>query len=421
MHRRALNLFCGLKILKVAHNGPRHLYVLFYHQLQAPHKVILTPELAFQKLNKMTQVLKNVDLIDGKLVNIEDDSVVMDDRIEHRLKTFKSLARLYLGSPSVQQSLTKKAIGSSAAMESIPKSCFGQPSEREPMTLNTLTKVCNYLNVPAQQRKSVRFTICPQVTQHRIWAGTLEEILMGLKSEIESLNHRSSSRRELKLSEQIISSCLRFLSDTAISTNPDSTSWMRLTPTKRFDSPPSRRWEDLLEMFNDLFKCLRNENGTLYHMSKLEAMKEGMFQIKDVLVDRDIGYKEARHQESLVQKKLSKTLGHPSQCLFTLLQYYLHGSVRDPEIEVCGGVYERGDNKGGLCLCIGKILTSDEEKMVWVGVKQLDKALGLFKFVWETAERKEVLELQGHLWCVGVDDRILNYRGNVFFLHGIRL
>ena len=121
-----------------------------------------------------------------------------------------------------------------------------------------------------------------------------------------------------------------------------------------------------------------------------------------------------------MQKKLSKTLGHSSRCLFTLLLYYLYGNVKDIEVELCGGVYESGD-KDKFCLYIGKILTSDEEKMVWSGVKQLDRALGLFRFVWETAGMKGTLELKGHLWCASAEDRSLTYRGNVFFLCGINM
>ncbi|KAG9147091.1 hypothetical protein Leryth_005329 [Lithospermum erythrorhizon] len=44
---------------------------------------------------------------------------------------------------------------------------------------------------------------------------------------------------------------------------------------------------------------------------------------------------------------------------------------------------------------MGKILTSTDEKMVQNGVKQLDKALKLFKFVWETAGMKGDLEKIG--------------------------
>ncbi|MCL7042422.1 hypothetical protein MKW94_007508 [Papaver nudicaule] len=412
--RRALNHLVGLNYLRGSginryyHKGPNE-------------EEFLTPELAFHKLNKMAQGLKNVDLVDGKLVNIGEHSVAKDECMEHRIRAFKSLGRLYLGTELVQQSLKKRATSSLAATHSIPELCFGRSDEREPFTLKTLTSVCSYLNVSGQQRKSVRLVICSQVNQHKIWTGALKKILSGLKADIESLNRQhceSFPVEEIRVSEQIISSCLRFLSETSATSNPDSTSWMRPAPSNK---PPAHRWEDLLGMFSDLIKCLINEKDVLPHMSKLVIMQEGLYQIKDVLVDRDIGYREARHQESLMQKKLLKTLGHSSQCLFTLLQYYLYGSVRDPEIEVCGGVYPREDKKNEFCLCIGRILTSDDEKMIGIGVKQLDKALGLLKFVWEAAEMNGSLELQGHLWCVGAEDRILTYRGNAFFLHGIKL
>ncbi|MCL7031957.1 hypothetical protein MKW94_027100 [Papaver nudicaule] len=413
--RRALNHLVGVNYLKI-----RCLGISRYYHEGPNEEEFLTPELAFQKLNKMAQGLKNVDLVNGKLVSIGEDSVAKDECIENRIRAFKSLGRFYLGTPSVQQSLKKRATSSSAATESIPDSCFGRSDEREPFTLKTLTSVCSYLNVSGQQRKSVRLAICSQVNQHNIWSGALKKILAGLKADIESLNRQhcqSFSVEEIRVSEQIISSCLRFLSETSTTSNPDSASWMRPAPPNK---PPAHRWEDLLGMFTDLIKCLNDEMNVLPHMSKLVIM-QGLYQIKDVLVDRDIGYREARHQESLMQKKLLKTLGHSSQCLFTLLHYYLYGSVRDPEIEVCGGVYPRIDKKNEFCLCIGRILTSDDEKMIGIGVKQLDKALGLLKFVWEAAEMKGILELQGHLWYVGAEERILAYRGNTFFLHGIKL
>ncbi|XP_020205401.1 uncharacterized protein LOC109790626 [Cajanus cajan] len=155
------------------------------------------------------------------------------------------------------------------------------------------------------------------------------------------------------------------------------------------------------------------------HVAKAEVMKEGLLHIRDVLVDNSIGYKEAQHQESLVKKKLSKMLGHSSRCLFTLLLYYLYGRVTNIEVDMCGGVYADGsDDK--FCLFMGRILTSDSEKTVGCGVKQ-DRALGIFKFVWEMAGMKGHLDLQGHMWCVGADNKMLRYRGNTYFVHGICL
>ncbi|KAL2940567.1 Thaumatin-like protein [Bienertia sinuspersici] len=95
-------------------------------------------------------------------------------------------------------------------------------------------------------------------------------------------------------------------------------------------------------------------------------MKEGLTQIKDVLIDRDIGSEEAVEDIGSFIKMLvytSKILSS-SKCS-------RHG--------------------GG-----------EEERMIWNGIKQLDRALGLFKFVWETSGMKRRLELQGHL-CNSTD------------------
>ncbi|PQP97159.1 uncharacterized protein Pyn_16635 [Prunus yedoensis var. nudiflora] len=307
------------------------------------------------------------------LVNISDGSIIMDDRIEHRMLTFKSLAREFIGSPLVQQTLK-----------------------------NDVVALSDY-------------------TAPYIWTGTLEEVLNGLKTELEYLDHQCPSKGT-KMGQQIVASCLKFLADTStsISYEHDSSSWTRLSPAKVTDSSGLQKWEDVLEMFNDLVDCLKNERELLLYVAKLEVLKEGLSQIKDVLTDRSIGHKEVRHQESLVQKKLTKTLGHSSRCLFTLLLYYLFGHVRDIEVDVCGGVYSRGSGND-FCLCMGRIVTSDEEEMVWSGVRQLDRALGLFKFVWETAGMKGALQLQGHIWCVGAEGRTLTYRGNTFFVHGIHV
>ncbi|XWS70851.1 hypothetical protein CRYUN_Cryun03dG0084600 [Craigia yunnanensis] len=148
------------------------------------------------------------------------------------------------------------------------------------------------------------------------------------------------------MGQQIVSSYLKFLAELAVSYEPDSVSWMRLSPAKVVDAP-SPKWEDVLEMFTDLINCLKIEKGRLYH---------------------------------------------------------LYGLGRDIEVDLCGAIYGSSENR--FTLCMGRILTSNEDKMIWNGVKQLDRALGLFKFVWETAGMKGTLELQGHLCCVGPEERI---------------
>lgn len=417
MHVR--NFLNAAKYLTSKRNYTVNLHLMMYHCSRKSQDEVLPfrwYNKAFPSITKLTQQLKNVDLIDGKLVNINDDSIIIDDRIAEKMNTLKSLVRVFIGSPWVQQNLKENVEAASATTKFKPVVSFSKLSEREPMTVNSLTKISNFLGVSAQQRKLVRSTICPQVTQHRIFTGALEEILNGLKSEMDFL-HYDCSGKGCNMGQQIISSCLNFLAHTDISDH-ESTSWMQLGSHKSVNPHCSGTWEDVLEMFNDLIRYLESEKGLLYHVAKLEVMKEGLSQIKDVLIDKAIGYKEVRHQESLVQKKLSKTLGYSSRCLSILLLYYLYGHVRDIEVDLCGGVYG-GEGGARFCLCMGRILTSDEEKMVRSGVKQLDRALGLFKFIWETARMQGVLELQGHLWCVGAKDRTFTYRGTLFFVHGI--
>ncbi|ONK59531.1 uncharacterized protein A4U43_C08F7380 [Asparagus officinalis] len=222
------------------------------------------------------------------------------------------------------------------------------------------------------------------------------------------------------MGKQIISSCMKFFRDVDTISSSDSPSWMKPPPLNRVEKPVApRTWEEVVEMFVDLTKCLEREEKLATRVLKLEAMKEGLYQIRDITIERDVSYKEVRRQDCLVQRKLSKSLGHSSRCLFTLLLYYLHGSVEDVVFEVHGGV--RVDDHGRFCLYIGKILSCRDEGMVMNGVKQLSKALGVFKFVWESAGMVGVLKLRGHLWCVGGEERIIAYRGNEFYVHGIRL
>ncbi|KAK4388674.1 hypothetical protein Sango_2204400 [Sesamum angolense] len=418
-------LFGAKHLIRSRQNNWMHPRLAYYHSRgeESPEaEVEILPsewyEMAFLKMKKWSQLLKELDLVGGRLVNINDHSRVFDDKLERKMHTFKSIARVIIGLPSMKETIKNDLMASSAGTQSPELEYFCKSHEREALTVNSLTKVSDILNVSAQQRKVVRHTICPQVTQHQIWTGALVEILNGLKSEIETLIHQRPSK-ELRLAQQIVVGCLKFL-ESAMSYDPETSSWMRLTPTKGANSPYSPKWEDALEMSIDLVNCLSDETELASHVSKLEVMKEGLYQIRDVLIDKNIGYKESRHQENLVQKKLTKTLGHSSRCLFTLLLYYLHGTVKDVEIEVRGGLHVVSGGRN-FCLYMGKILTLDEEIVVWNGMRQLDRALRLFKFVWEAAGMKGDLELQGHLWCVGAQSRPLQYRGNIYFLHGINL
>jgi len=372
----------------------------------------------FPKIIKLTQSLANVDTIHGRLVDVNSNSTIFDDHIENEMHTFKSLVRVFIGCPFVQDKM-RRVLASNTNTQHDTFTPFSKTTEREPRVIDSLTKVSNFLDVSAQQRKVVRFKVCPQVTQHHIWTGALKETLNNFAVDLDYLASQGSNEGTT-LGQQIIHSCLKFLTETASFSDADSSSWMKFAPSKIVNSSDSQKWEDVLAMFNDLIKCCKSETRLKSHVAKVEVMKEGLLHIKDITIDNSIAYKDARYLQILVQKKLSKTLGHSSGCLFTLLQYYLYGRVTDIEVDLCGGIYKNG-NDSRFCLSMGRILTSDSERMVGRGVKQLDRALGLFKFVWETAGMKGHLDLRGHLWCVGADNRVLRYRGNMYFLHGVCL
>ncbi|GJR12018.1 hypothetical protein Tco_0794670 [Tanacetum coccineum] len=406
-HFRVTSLFRVKKLSRIV-----HIDAITNNALSEPVPDGLSAEwceIAYPKLIKLTHLLKGLDLISGRLVNVEEKSVINDEFLVESMRTFKLTGAEFLNYRSMQQVLSK------GGMKSV---CVDKPVYTQPFALNSLKKVCDVLAVSAQHRKLVRLAVCPQVTQHQIWTGALAEILNQLKYEM-SVKENGCMTKGANMAQQIVANCLKFLDD-AVSYDPESSSWMQVAPKKNANSSPSAKWADLLEMFDDLINCLKYDQEFLVYVIKLDIMKEGLAQIKDVLVDKSIGYKEVRHQQSLVQKKLTKFLGHSSRCLFTLLLHYLYGSIQDIELDICCWLSEDdGGNK--YCICVGKILTSDGDKMLRRAVKQLDRALGVIKFVHEMAEMKEILELQGHLWCLGSESRSLSYRGHNFFLHGISL
>jgi hypothetical protein len=310
------------------------------------------------------------------------------------------------------------------------------PPKMEATSLSSLTQVCDVLGVSAQQRKSVRLTVCPQVTQHHVWRGALEAVLGDLQADMASLDRPSPATQ---MAEQIASACTRFLSETATSSSP---SWMRPTPFKKpaEPPPPAKKWQEVLDMFTDLARILETEDRLSGHAQKVEAMKEGLYQIRDVVIERDTSFKEARRQDCLVQRKLSKSLGHSSRCLYTLLLFYLYGTVRDMEVHV--GKCISGKGGRNVAVHAAQFLTDGDESTIRSGIKQLSRALGIFQFVWEAAntdcdaanhndkdvavkkkneDAKGVLELQGHLWSFGVEEKTLTYRGDVFQVHQIQL
>lgn len=394
---------------------------MLYHTVEETSGALLPAiwhENVFAKMLKLSHSLKDYDEFDGRIVNIKDNSTVVNDLVELKMHKFKSLVRAFIGSPAIQQKLKRSSMASSLGSSFASSACFSQSSERQPIIIHSLAQVSDLLKISAQQRKLVRKTVCTQVTQQKIWTGAIMEILNSLKADLDYFTHQCPSI-STSLGQQIVSVCLRFLDETDTNSDAECSSWMRLKPTKSLEAPDLRKWEDVLEMFNDLIKCLSKEKGLMLHVRRLEEMKEGLLQIRDVLVDRNIGYRDSQHQDILLQKNLSKAFGHSSPCLFTLLYYYLYGRIGTVTVDVCGGICgPTGGSK--ISIYMGRILTSEQEHILWNGVKQLDRVLGLFKFVWEIAGMKGNLELQGHLWCMEAEDRTLAYRGNSFVLHGIR-
>ncbi|KAK4752457.1 hypothetical protein SAY87_021255 [Trapa incisa] len=414
-YRHVVSKLYGKEHVKGKKNGL--LNTLLYHSVvEEPHEVLLPAAChknAYAKMSKLSHLLKDLDEVDGRLVNINDDSTVFDSLLEHKMHKFKSLVRAFIGSPAVQLNLKRSSMASSLGSSSAPSGYFSQSCDRQPIIIHSLTQVNDLLNVSPQQRKLVRQTICAQVTQQKIWMGAITEILNYLKMDLDYFIQKCPSK-SISWGQQIVSACLKFLEETG--TNSE---WMRLRPTKSLEAPDLRKWGDVLEMFNHLINCLSREEGLMPHVRKLEEMKEGLIQIRDVLVDKNIGYNDSRHQDILLQKKLSNSFGHSSPCFFTLLYYYLYGRIGTISVDLQGGVCGAADGSN-MSIYMGRILTSAQEHSLWNGIKQLDKVLGLFKFVWEIAGMKGNLELQGHLWCVEAEDSVLAYRGNSFVLHGIR-
>ncbi|KAL5204781.1 hypothetical protein ABZP36_009652 [Zizania latifolia] len=364
---------------------------------------------AYARLVRLAGSQRGVERGDGSPRHTATGSIVADAHVIARMGEFDALAARF-------------AAGQ-------------RPPPQPPLkvtSLSSLTRVCDLLGVSAQRRKSVRLTICPQVTQHHVWRGALEEVLRDLRADMSSLDRPCPATY---MAEQIASTCTHFLSGTADS----SPSWMRPTPfNKPAVAPPAAKtWQEVLDMFTDLAKSLEGDPRLAGHAQKVAAMKEGLYQIRDIVVERDIAFKEARRRDCLVQRKLSKSLGHSSKCLYTLLLFYLHGTVRD--IEVHAG--KRLSGKGGKNVNVhaAKFLTNGDESAVRSGVKQLSRALGVFRFVWEAAHAdhgdandngkgalvkkgngdaaKCLLKLQGHIWGLGVEEKAVTYRGDVFHVH----
>ncbi|XP_078428028.1 exosome complex exonuclease [Wolffia australiana] len=335
------------------------------------------------------------------------------------------LIRLAGGNSSAEfKSLARSVIWSSGS------SPWSTGKKRGAVALKSLTGVCNLLEITAQQRKAVRLAISPQVTEHRIWRGAVEGVLR----EVAAACSRRGPRRSpgAAMAEQIAACCLQFLA----AGEQETPLWMQLAPERKTEPGERRRdWAEVLEMVNHLCACLakekdkeqekekEEEEALCAALEKAEAMKEGLRHIKDLLLEREeIGYKEARRQDCLVQKRLCKSLGHTSRCLFLLLLHYLYGSIGGDDnlaVDFCvirPGARDRREMHAGV------ILSAGDAAAVSHAVRQLDRVFGLLELVWKTAEAKSALELHGHIWCLGgaaekSESIVLHSRGRQFFIH----
>ncbi|MCH98335.1 hypothetical protein A2U01_0019335, partial [Trifolium medium] len=106
----------------------------------------------FPKIIKLTQLLANVDTINGRLVDVNSNSTIFDDQLENEMRTLKSLVREFIGSPFVQHKM-RRVLASTTNTQHDTFTPFSKTTERESMVIDSLTKVSNFLNVSAQQRK----------------------------------------------------------------------------------------------------------------------------------------------------------------------------------------------------------------------------------------------------------------------------
>lgn len=93
-HLQTLFFISRLKHLKNTRFGALQSNSMLYHcaeQSSADQEVLPSEwyESASRKIKKLSCSLKNVDLIDGRLVNVNDDSTIIDERIEQKNAHFQ--------------------------------------------------------------------------------------------------------------------------------------------------------------------------------------------------------------------------------------------------------------------------------------------------------------------------------------------
>lgn len=270
------------KLLCCRCNAHQKMSIVFYHMQETSEDERVSDwcERGFPKLLKLCHLFRNVDQIDGRLINVDDGTIITNESVHTEFKAFKSLARLFTKFRTPHQD---------------------DENDVEPVLLNSLTKVCDILGVSAQQRSKMRLSICPQITQHHIFRGALEEMLKNLRTDVDSLLPYSRAAMIV----QIVAIVLKIFDDYSPSSDPSSSSWMRLASTKKSHGH-SYKWGDILEMLNDLSQCLAHEKLLMHNNLKIQAMKEGLYQLKEVLTDRDIGDKGVT-KSTLCRKNLQRT------------------------------------------------------------------------------------------------------------------
>jgi len=355
-------------------------------------------------LGSLGKGLKNVDLIDGRLAKLDDNSVVYDVRIRHEMQEFKHSAQNFIASRLPMQD-------SWALNDSSQHALLSEPSERDSITFDSLKVVSEYLRLQVQQRRLVRKAISSQVIRYDNWRKALEELVRQLDTDLKEIDKPSEG---LQVGKEATARCIQLFSKSLyLSETP---SWVKLTSDKKVHVPTAK-WGDVLELFEVISDVLRGVESLNFYVTKINGLKEGLCHIKDVHLDNNISLQQMHDRQSFVKHKLSQNLGYTSNCLFTLLIFYLFRSVGSIKVDMAGGLY--GGRDDNLYICMGEIVTSADKKMLWRAIKHLDKALSLVKFIYETADTRKSLKLEGHIWTLGTQENILEYRGNSFFIHGI--
>ncbi|KAK7405318.1 hypothetical protein VNO78_06536 [Psophocarpus tetragonolobus] len=122
---------------------------------------------------------------------------------------------------------------------------FSKATKGEPIVVDSLTKVRNFSSVSTQQRKFVRLRVCPQVTQHHSWIGELKEVLNGFVIDFYCLSSKRLNNVSALLGGQIVHSCSKILTEIGVTLDDESSSWMKLSPSKIVGSSDFRKWKTL--------------------------------------------------------------------------------------------------------------------------------------------------------------------------------